>query len=361
MVGVRRSIARLVTMAMVGGLTIIASASVSAGAILKWNRGTSVDRASLVGLACPTSSLCVAIDSAGHLVVSRKPSGGPREWKVVSPSPRAVGLTGIACPTQHLCVAVDSAGDVIVSRSPLSRHSWSVIHVDSNPNYSGGPVLTGVSCPTRSLCVAVDYDGNAVISTDPAGGALAWTAHQIDNGTDYECYHYGGTGPACTPGLVAISCATATSCVAIDWAGGILSTDDPATGGAWGGGQQPASESYDALACPSGHVCLLGQLYSDQLWTQHANRSLTATTLGQGGAVGGIWCQSTRMCFATIDGPTSATRFFESRNPTAARPLWKPVHVDHSISAVSCPTQKLCYAAAGDGRLLVGTQRSRRG
>ncbi len=313
-----------------------------------------VDDAGLVGVACPASSLCVAIDSAGRLLVSNKPSLQRGQWRQLTATSPAVGLTGVACPTVRLCVAVNGAGDVIVSDSPRTSRSWSVSYVDKSPDFGldGGPVLTGVSCPTSSLCVAVDYDGNAVISTDPAAAASTWALHAVDDGIDYECEHYGVSGPACTPGLVAVSCASVTRCAAIDWAGGFLATDDPTTAVPWGGGEEPASESFDAIACPSTRVCLIGALYADQA---RGNAIQPATIVDPAGAINGIWCHSTHMCFATRLRYRKPSLLFESLNPTAARPAWKQEHAGPAITAVSCPTARLCFAATADGNVLVGT------
>ncbi len=44
------------------------------------------------------------------------------------------------------------------------------------------------------------------------------------------------------------------------WAGTILVSDDPTGSGTWGGGEQPASQSYGSLACPSVDLCVLSQL-----------------------------------------------------------------------------------------------------
>jgi len=66
------------------------------------------------------------------------------------------------------------------------------------------------------------------------------------------------------------------------------------------------------------------------------------------------------MCFARTDLTWPQTRFYESFNPTAARPSWKRARTAHPIWAVSCPSQRLCIAGSRDGYILVGTRSSRR-
>jgi hypothetical protein len=197
--------------------------------------------------------------------------------------------------------------------------------VDQSADYGNGPPgPSGISCPTASLCVAVDGDGNAIVSTDPTGGPGAWTVHQIDDGSDYECVHYGTTGPQCIPGLTAVACPAVSHCVAIDWAGGILSSTDPTGAGPWGGGEQPASESYSNLTCPRLGFCLLSQLYSGELFALTSRQLRPDTDLGFDDGVDGIWCKSARMCFATGTVGTSPepapTELLESLNPSAANP-----------------------------------------
>jgi hypothetical protein len=351
---------RLVVLAGIAGAVTGASSTASASVMLKWNGGVRIGGGmGLLGLACPTSSLCVGAAGGGRIVVSTKPTGGSSGWRLVDIAPgRDVSLTGIACPTVRLCVAVDSVGDILTSTTPTENRPWSVVYADSIRNDNGGSVLTGVSCPSESLCVAVDYNGNAITSTDPAGGAGAWALHQIDYGIDYECYHYGETGPACTPGLVAVSCASAVHCAAIDWAGGVLSTDDPAGDGSWGGGEQPASDSYDTLSCPSAEACFLTQLYSGQIFEQGQVREPSAVTLERSGVMTGVWCRTAGMCFAAGETNTNpyVSQLFESLNPTAASPVWKQApNIEGDISAISCPTAKLCFAAEGGGLVLTGT------
>jgi hypothetical protein len=40
--------------------------------------------------------------------------------------------------------------------------------------------LNAISCPSASLCVAGDQAGNVFTSTSPAGGASAWTSAAVD-------------------------------------------------------------------------------------------------------------------------------------------------------------------------------------
>jgi hypothetical protein len=72
----------------------------------------------------------------------------------------AGNVQGISCPSVSFCVAVDVAGNVITSSKPtLGNAAWTVTNVD------GANPLTGVSCPSISFCVAVDGIGNVIVGT----------------------------------------------------------------------------------------------------------------------------------------------------------------------------------------------------
>ena len=117
-------------------------------------------------------------------------------------------LTDISCASAKLCAAVDGRGNVFTSADPGGgRAAWRIAHVDHEPSFDG------VSCAWRHLCVAVGFFG-AMSSADPTGGAGAWHIAQVDNeNTD--------TAPS------AVSCASASLCVAGGRSGKVLSATEP--------------------------------------------------------------------------------------------------------------------------------------
>src|SRR5437773_2118884 len=152
-----------------------------AGSRLTWAAPVRVDNPAsfhgvgLVRVSCVSSGLCVVADDDGNVVTSTNPTGGPSAWTVanvdvsVGPNSNGPRLVGVSCPTSGLCVAVDSDGNIITSTKPTGgATAWTAVHVGS-ANY-----LTGVSCPSISLCVAVGASGVVVTSTNPSGGVAAW-------------------------------------------------------------------------------------------------------------------------------------------------------------------------------------------
>ena len=146
----------------------------------------------LVGISCPSDSLCVAGGAFDTIASSQTPTGDADRWHVVNPkydepkqscleedqpagfcdSPRG-SIRAVSCATESLCVAVGYEGSVFASTDPTGgAKTWSVGDLNEGP---GASHLTAVSCPSASLCVAVSggYGGAAgrvFTSTDPASG-----------------------------------------------------------------------------------------------------------------------------------------------------------------------------------------------
>ncbi|MFZ0040155.1 MAG: hypothetical protein WAK93_02530 [Solirubrobacteraceae bacterium] len=181
----------------------------------------------LAAVSCPARNLCVAVDGAGNIATTDAP-GAASDWavghvdsSVTEPSPYGGGpelLRGLSCPSTKLCVAVDSVGNVVYSGNPAGGPTaWIVAHIDNNSDYgcAGGGLncqapLMGVSCPSVSLCSAVDFTGNILRSTTPT----AWSSSYV-----------GGAPPK---SLWSVSCPTTSLCATVDGTTGNVVTWNPA-------------------------------------------------------------------------------------------------------------------------------------
>jgi Divergent InlB B-repeat domain len=268
-----------------------------------WTRAR-VDGSTIIsGVSCPSTSLCVAVDQRGDVLTSTDPTAGATAWSVAEVQPHGRGLNGVSCPTTTTCVAVSAAGQVLVSSNPTGgAGAWRVTPVDlSSTGYLGANDIYAVSCASPSLCVAVDFEGNAVASTEPFGGAQAWTASGID--ADNALY--------------AVSCPSAALCVATDWAGDVVASSNPtAGGGAW-------AAAKIAAGAPNVHV-------------------------------GGVSCPSVSLCVA-VDEQGDA---FTSSDPAGGAATWAPADIDgaNDLSGVSCPSLGLCVAVDSAGQVVVGAE-----
>jgi hypothetical protein len=128
----------------------IASAKIDAPVGLDAPSGDSNDE--LDGIACPTTKLCVAIDTLVNLV-----QFNPRSKHKATPKPLDKGhsLTGIACPTSSECIAVDAAGRALVGN--VAAGTW------TTETIAGATDLTAVSCPSKTECAAVDTAGDVFV------------------------------------------------------------------------------------------------------------------------------------------------------------------------------------------------------
>jgi len=185
-----------------------------------------------------------------------------------------------------------------------------------------GDELFGVACPTASLCVAVGSRGTIVTSTDPGGGVASWRSESVLPGA------YAGTSPGApdrtSPGAFqAVSCAGATMCAAVTYAGDFYASADPAGGAS----------------------------------TWHA------TDLDGDGSdvhLKGVSCPTTSLCVAVAAGGSGSLgpggKVFGVALPAAASPTVTQVQLDDSLDlqAVSCAAASFCLAVARQGRLATG-------
>lgn len=274
-----------------------------------------------LGLSCPSASLCVGAGES-WVSASTEPAAGAATWKeqtgwVVSPilNPEAeyFGPSGaVSCASQSLCVADgDSFNDfntLVTSAAPAGGVAqWHEAHIQGSgnkvsPPYVGDPIL-GVSCASTALCVAVDAAGNVITSTDPASSESTWTVSPVD-----------------THPLYGISCPSVSLCVAVDGTGDVVSSTDP-TGGsvAW-----------------------------------------TVSSIDPAYLLTAISCASTSLCVAVDDEGNVLT----SSAPTGSADTWSVSNVDggttmsRGLTAVSCPSEELCVAVDNAGYTVIGTASS---
>jgi DNA-binding beta-propeller fold protein YncE len=121
---------------------------------------TDVDGSSaLNGIACTSTTSCVAVDGSGNALKLTIESSG-KATAAKHDIDGTTSLTAVACSGTTTCVAVDSAGNIFVSKN--SGETWT-------KEYALGDKLTSVSCVSTSLCATVDTAGN-VTAFNPAGG-----------------------------------------------------------------------------------------------------------------------------------------------------------------------------------------------
>jgi hypothetical protein len=113
-------------------------------------KSTEIDAFLLLhGIACSSTTFCVAVDGEGHVIDLQ--IGGSGEASVAKEDIDGTNdLTAVTCTTAPVCVAVDDNGNVFMS--PDGGRQW-------GKEYAFGKDLTGISCSSRELCVATDTEG----------------------------------------------------------------------------------------------------------------------------------------------------------------------------------------------------------
>jgi PQQ-like domain len=301
----------------------------------------------LWAVSCTVNAQCVAVDSSGHVITSSSPTVGAGAWTVSQ-----LGMedpAGASCPTADLCVVVGS-NTVATSTTPLGPGtSWKVIRL------SGANSLIRVSCPTVSLCVGVTYGGNAVTSTNPTGGAAAWRVTHID-------------GPAgCAPGetaladcsLADVSCPTTDFCAAVDGGGKVLVTSNP-TGGstAWRSKLVNRGAHDPSISCSGKNLCVVVDGTTVIVSSNPASAAPVwkAATVAGIDTLHGVSCASPSLCVAV----EQLGKIVTSTNPTGGAAAWKAFSVieTNSLGHIACPAIQLCVATDNNGNIVSSTEPS---
>ena len=221
----------------------------------------------LVGVSCPTTRLCVTAAEDGRVFATAQPLGGPGGW-----TQAAIGgmglLTAVSCSPSGACAVVDDAGDVALSSTPLAG-GWVVAQVDTSTRPCGGARcqsgFTTVACPTSQLCAAFDQVGNVAVSAAPFAGG-SWRVEDVD----YRGYGAAAPRPGCAGTFcVQLTCPSASSCVAVDSSGYVITSSDPAgPATAWVARPlEPLGGAPTALSCTSPSSCVLGDAGEELLVT----------------------------------------------------------------------------------------------
>jgi hypothetical protein len=209
--------------------------------------------------------------------------------------------------------------------------------------------IAAISCPSASLCVAGDDGGNILSSTNPTGGASAWRKTKVDTASDI-------------PFLGPVSCPSVSLCVAVDINGNILSSTDP-TGGnsAWrrtkirSGSTTGEGSALDALSCPSVSLCVTGDA-DGHIFTSTDPTGPASAWRRTNVALDAVSCPSVSLCVGTTGGADVVT----STNPTGGASAWTKAKIYTGAagplkSAVSCPSVSLCVAVHSDGNIFSST------
>jgi hypothetical protein len=301
----------------------------------RWSAADPVDAAGggISSLSCPSATFCVGTDWNGGAVTWNGTS-----WKLSTSfdSDAAGGLMSVSCAAATACVAVDGSGDYLT----WNGTKWTApVMIDLT-----GDGFESVSCGSATACVAVDWNGNAL-----AWNGRSWTRPAIScpsstTNSAGTCYTRGSFTDPRSGVLDAVSCATATSCVAVDGNGnavvnGSASDIDPIAG------------ILTSVSCPSVSFCAAvdtngyALVYRGSAWSV-PSWSATAPADRLGPLVS-VSCASVSSCVAVDENGHAVT--FDGSGWSA------PVLIDPAgqLTGVSCASVTSCVAVDAHGNALV--------
>jgi hypothetical protein len=301
----------------------------------RWSSARPIDPAGggISSMSCPSAVFCVGTDWNGGSVTW---NGASWSLKKSFDSNAAGGLMSVSCTSSLSCVAVDGSGDYLA----WNGSTWTApVMVDLT-----GDGFESLSCGSASACVAADWNGNAL-----AYNGTSWTAPAIScpsSGTSSAgtCSTRGAFADPRAGVLDAVSCASASRCVAVDangnaHAGGTVADIDPIAG------------ILTSVSCPvvsfcaavdtNGYALLLrGSAWSVPSWS-------AKSPVDKRGPLVSVSCVSSSWCLA-VDENGYALRFDGSR--------WSaPVLIDPAgqLTGVSCASSTRCVAVDAYGNALV--------
>jgi hypothetical protein len=203
--------------------------------------------------------------------------------------------------------------------------------------------LTAVSCPSASLCVAGEAAGNILSSTNPTGGPIAWSIAAVSPQQSIQ----------------SVSCPSISLCVAVDYTGILTSTNPTGGTSAWTNTTIDQGSFFDTVSCPAVSLCVAGgggaridggaTILTSTDPTGGASSWSSAPVASGNEIVNAVSCPSVSLCVAT----TNKGDVLTSTNPTGGASAWTKTTIDHGnvLFAVSCPSVSLCVAVDYTGIL----------
>jgi len=216
------------------GSGVVVALSPATGAILRGQRARTIPGTGGVGLegvACPLTSLCVAVGensgrSAGVAVPLNPATGAIRRGQSIRKVTHKGVLFDVDCPSTTVCLAVGWGASQPSVAVPIDPRTGALLKGQSDRSISArASMLTAVSCPSSSLCLAVGND-----TGDPSvGQAVPIDPRTATIVAGQSIQTLKGTGA-----LDAVVCPSAAQCVAagssFESAGAVTEILDPATG-----------------------------------------------------------------------------------------------------------------------------------
>jgi hypothetical protein len=229
------------------------------------------------------------------------------------------------------CLLAAAPLALLASVAPSAAGAAAMLNWSAATSFDTGRTPSAVSCASESTCVAVEHQGDAFDTSDPTAATPAWTAVPVDVGQS----------------LNAVSCAPGGPCVAVDGRGDAV-FGKVASSVTWSSPVSTHGGVLTGVACPSASLCVAVDEEGDVLASTEPKAGLWKVASSQAGrSLLAVSCASASLCVA-VD---SAGEVLASTEPTSAS--WSTQKVDSSeLVAVSCSASDACVAGDGTGNAL---------
>ncbi len=237
--------------------------------------GATTYSASLNEVSCTSTTACTAAGSftnnnpnfAGVPELPLAEGWGGSNWQVQS-IPNPIGLTGtqdssviagVSCTSATACIAVGSAYDQVEGIHGIFAEAWdgSGWQLQTIPSPVTTASLTAVSCTSATACIAVGY-----YDTIDTGAQV--TLAEVWNGSSWQVQSTPDPTGATSSQLSGVSCSSATACIAVgdynDSAGNEVTLAERWDGSSWQLQSTPnptgaTSSALNGVSCPSAKSC----------------------------------------------------------------------------------------------------------
>lgn len=232
------------------------------------------------------------------------------------------------------------AGNDFLDQLVVDPAGFTAWHAVTVPGGTSTP-LQDVSCPTTTFCAAVDAAGSVFTTTNPAGGRSAWTQATLPVGS-----------------LSGISCQSPTLCVAVSGSQVFVSTNPTGGASAWTATPVPGA-SLAAVACPTTTLCVaVGQ--NGIATSTNPTGGPSAWTFGTVSGVhtlNDVACPTSGLCVAS---DSAAGNIASATSPSAGAAAWSVADVNgtQGLSGVACASPSLCVSGDFSGDMLSSTNPS---
>lgn len=309
--------------------------------------GLGTGDAGLTGVSCVSARACTAVGQFASAAATAAWNGHRWRWTAQPLHNGVISLDGISCAGAGECTVVGTGNGAVIQRQTGSR--W--VGQPGPPNTPASTTLNAVSCVSPVWCMAV---GSSIA---PAGTPVA--VAEWWNGSTWA------TAPmpaSLVPlDLRGVACTSTSWCVAVGDSGGPPLPSSRTLAETWNGTTWtlsatpnppgPANDSLDAVSCASASACIaVGSANSDtsalaEAWdgANWSLQSIPSTATGSAPPLHAISCAAASACVAVGDQPSAAAWDGTSwttltvPDPGGSQPL----------TGVSCTSAMACIAVGG--------------